>query len=128
MSNLNSIFPCFIVENLNSSVSFYADLLGFEIKHLGPEEDPYWSIVGRDQISILLKAVAPEVIPIPNHGRHEFAPWDAYIFTLDPATLYDEYIRKNVAFHKHLQVNSDHLLGFEIKDIDGYVLFFGKPK
>jgi catechol 2,3-dioxygenase-like lactoylglutathione lyase family enzyme len=119
--------PFFIVESLEASVSFYTDKLGFEIRYIGPDEDPYWAIVGRDNISIMLKAIAPDIKPIPNHTRHEWAAWDAYISAAEPDALFEEYRSKGVAFNKPIHDNSDNLRGFEIKDADGYVLFFGRP-
>ncbi len=128
MANLNSIFPFFIVSNLKVSVSFYIDKLGFEVRYIGPDDDPYWAIVGRDNISIMLKAITPDIKPIPNRTRHEWASWDAYISTAEPDTLFDEYRSKNVSFSKPIHNNSDNLRGFEIEDADGYVLFFGRPE
>ncbi|MBS1577042.1 MAG: hypothetical protein JST09_17220 [Bacteroidetes bacterium] len=127
MANLTQIWPFFIVANLHNSVSFYVNKLGFEARHIGPDDDPYWAIVGRDNISIMLKAITPAVQPIPNHTRHEWAAWDAYIFTAEPDQLFTEYRSNNLAFRKPLHNNSDNLRGFEIEDADGYVLFFGKP-
>lgn len=128
MTNLTHIWPSFIVSNLKASVSFYVDKLGFEVRYIGPDDDPYWAIVGRDNVSIMLKAVAPDVKPIPNHTRHEWAPWDAYISTAAPDILFDEYRSNGVSFSKPLDDNSDNLWGFEIKDADGYLLFFGRPR
>ena len=127
MTNLTYISPFFIVASLKISVSFYVDKLGFEIRYTGPDDDPYWAIVGRDNISIMLKAIAPEVKPIPNHTRHHWAPWDAYISAADPDTLFEEYRAKGVTFRKPIHDNSDNLRGFEIEDADEYVLFFGRP-
>ncbi len=127
MTNLTYISPFFIVADLKISVSFYVDKLGFEIRHIGPDDEPYWAIVGRDNISIMLKAIAADIKPIPNHTRHEWAPWDAYIYTAEPDTLFNEYRSNEVAFTKPIQDNSDNLRGFEIKDADGYILFFGRP-
>jgi len=127
MTNLTHIWPFFIVANLKISVSFYVDKLGFEIRYIGPDDDPYWAIVGRDNISIMLKAIAADLNPIPNHTRHEWAPWDAYISTTEPDMLFDEYRSNDVSFSKPIHNNSDNLRGFEIKDADGYVLFFGRP-
>lgn len=127
MSNLISIWPFFIVADLKISVSFYIDKLGFKIQYIGPDDDPYWAIVGRDNISIMLKAIAPDIKPIPNHTRHKWAPWDAYISTAEPDKLFDEYRSNEVSFRKPLHNNSDNLRGFEIEDADGYVLFFGRP-
>jgi len=127
MTKLTHIWPFFIVANIKTSVSFYTDKLGFEIRHTGPDDDPYWAIVGRDTISIMLKAIAPGVKPVPNHTRHEWAPWDAYISTTEPDMLFEEYRSNAVAFRKPIHDNSDNLRGFEIEDADGYVLFFGRP-
>lgn len=127
MRNLTYIMPCFIISDLKISVSFYVDKLGFEILYQGPDEDPYWTMVGCDNVSIMLKAVAPEIKPIPNRTRHEWAPWDAYISTADPDTLFEEYRSRGVAFRRPIHNNSDDLRGFEIEDADGYLLFFGRP-
>ena len=94
---------------------------------MGPDENPYWAIVGRDDISIMLKAVAPGIKPIPNRTRHEWAPSDAYISAAEPETLFEEYHSNGVAFSKPVHNNSDNLRGFEIEDADGYILFFGRP-
>jgi catechol 2,3-dioxygenase-like lactoylglutathione lyase family enzyme len=128
MTNLTYVSPCFIVTNLKTSISFYVDKLGFEIRYIGPDDDHYFAIVSRDNISIMLKAVAPDVKPIPNHTRHHWAPSDAYISTTKPDTLFEEYRSNGVAFRKPIHDNSDNLRGFEIEDADGYVLFFGRPK
>ena len=127
MTNLNFIFPFFIVANLKTSVSFYTDKLKFEIRHIGPDEDSFWAIVGRDNISIMLKAIAPDVKPIPNHTRHPWASWDAYIATAEPDKLFEEYKLNGVEFRQPIHNNDDDLRGFEIADADGYVLFFGRP-
>jgi catechol 2,3-dioxygenase-like lactoylglutathione lyase family enzyme len=127
MANLTYIMPCFIVSDLKISVSFYVDKLGFKVRYIGPDENPFWAIVGRDEISIMLKAVAPEIKPIPNRSRHDWAPTDAYISVAEPDKLFEEYRSKGVSFQTALNNNSDNLRGFEIKDADGYLLFFGRP-
>jgi catechol 2,3-dioxygenase-like lactoylglutathione lyase family enzyme len=128
MSNLNYIFPFFIVENLQRSVAFYVDKLGFEVRYMGPPGDPYWAIVGRDNISIMLKAIAAEIKPVPNYTRHPWARWDAFISTADPDALFGEYHSRGLAFRKPILDDDDGLRGFELSDADGYVLFFGRPK
>ena len=126
-ANLTYVAPFFIVADIKPSVAFYIDKLGFQTLFMGPEGDPFYAMVVRDKVSIMLKAITPDVQPVPNHTRHEWARWDAYISTADPNVLYEEYRSKGVAFHQPLQVNSDNLLGFELADIDGYILFFGRP-
>ena len=126
MTNLTYISPFFIVTSLKTSVSFYVDKLGFEIRYIGPPDDPFWAIVGRDNISIMLKAIAPDVKPVPNHTRHEWARWDAYVHTSDPDSLYSEYVANAVPMHRPVADTSDGLRAFEIIDNSGYVICFGR--
>ena len=81
----------------------------------------------RDGVWLMLKAIAPEVLPTPNPSRHHWARWDAYIHTDDPDALAEEFASRGVEFREPLGVNSDDLRGFEVMDADGYVLYFGRP-
>jgi catechol 2,3-dioxygenase-like lactoylglutathione lyase family enzyme len=128
MSNLTYVAPCFIVSSLQDAVSYYTDKLGFQIMYIGPGDDPFFAIVVRDKISIQLKAIAPDIKPIPNHTRHRYARLDAFIYASDPDAIYEEYLAKGVSFKQPIMDDDDNLRGFEITDADGYVLFFGRPK
>ena len=127
MADLNFISPFFIVDNLQVSVAYYVDKLGFEVRFTGPHDGPYFAIIGRGPVWIMLKAITPEVKPIPNHTRHEWARWDAYISVPEPDALFEEYNSRGAVFHKPIHNNSDNLRGFEVMDADGYILFFGRP-
>ena len=126
-ANLNSICPFFIAADLKKSVAFYVEKLGFEIHFIGPPEDHYFAIVGRDNIYLMLKEITPEIKPVPNYTRHGWAKWDAYINVRDPKTLYEEYQSRGITFREELHVNGDDLYGFELFDADGYGLYFGRP-
>ena len=122
--NLASISPFFIVKELQVSISYYIERLGFQLDFQGPDDDPYYARVSRDGIGIMLKAILPDVLPQPNHTRHEWARWDAYIYTLDPDTLFDEFGQRGASFVKELSFIDEGLWGFEVTDADGYVLAF----
>ena len=124
--NLVSISPFFIVENLQASIAYYIERMGFQLDFRGPEDDPYYGSVSRDEIGIMLKAILPGVLPCPNHTRHEWARWDAYIYTLNPDPLFEEFKQRGASFVKELSFIDDGLWGFEITDADGYVLAFFK--
>jgi len=126
MNTLGYIAPSFIVVDLQASIKYYEEKLGFFVRYIGPPDDPFWAVVGRDGISIFLKAVARDVLPIPNHTRHEWAPWDAYISASAPDELFAEYETRGATFHKMLNEEGG-LRGFEVRDADGYVLYFGRP-
>src|SRR5688572_32565548 len=122
--NLVSISPFFIVKDLQVSIAFYRERLGFQLDFQGPDGDVYYAGVSRDGIGIMLKEILPDVLPCPNHTSHEWARWDAYIYTLDPDTLFDEFRGRGVPFVKELSFIDEGLWGFEITDADGYVLAF----
>ena len=122
--NLVAIAPFFIVEDLQASISHYIQRFGFKLDFEGPEGDVYYGQVSRDGIAIMLKAIVPDVLPRPNHTRHEWARWDAYIYTLDPDTLFEEFRQRGASFVKELSFIDDGLWGFEVRDADGYVLAF----
>jgi catechol 2,3-dioxygenase-like lactoylglutathione lyase family enzyme len=122
--NLATISPFFIVKDLQASIAYYIDRLGFELDFQGPEDDVYYAGVKREAANIMLKAITPEVLPQPNHTRHGWARWDAYIYTLDPDPLFHEFKQRGVSFVKELSFIDDGLWGFEIADADGYVIAF----
>jgi len=71
------------------------------------------------------------VPPVPNYTRDikkGIARWDAFVIVPDPDALAAEYASRNVEFFTPLRNNDDNLRGFELKDADGYVLFFGRPR
>lgn len=120
------IMPFFIVRNLRSAISFYCERLGFRVIFQGPDDDPYFVIVGREGANIMLKDVG--VDPLPNYEREPGARWDAYLDVPNPDALAAEFASRHVEFSALLKDDSDGLRGFELKDADGYVLFFGSPR
>jgi catechol 2,3-dioxygenase-like lactoylglutathione lyase family enzyme len=132
MATLDSIAPFFVVDDLQTSLDFYRTRLGFEITYRGGgngvSADDFWGIVQRDGVMIMLKAISPGIHPQPNHTRHEWAPWDAYVYTPDPDALYAEYLANAAPVHKPLTDTSDGLRAFEILDNSGYVICFGRPQ
>jgi catechol 2,3-dioxygenase-like lactoylglutathione lyase family enzyme len=122
--NRLTISPFFIVRELQSSIAFYTDRLGFQLDFHGPQGDVYYAGVSRDDARIMLKEIAPEVLPQPNHTRHPWARWDAYVYAQDPDVLYEEFLGRGATFVKELSFIDDGLWGFEVADADGYVLAF----
>jgi catechol 2,3-dioxygenase-like lactoylglutathione lyase family enzyme len=125
-TEVSGISPFFIVRDAPSSLQFYRDRLGFEIIFQEPAEDPFFGIVRRGGAMIMLKSVG--VDPLPNCKRESAARWDAYLHVPDPDALAAEFLSRNVEFSEPLKDTHDGLRGFELRDADGYVLFFGRPR
>src|SRR5499426_4080251 len=127
---ISAIAPFFIVRNVPDALSFYRDRLGFEIAFQGPEpDDIFFGIVQRGGAMIMFTSVG--VDPVPNYTRdvkQGIARWDAYLDVPDPDALAAEFSSRNVEFFQPLKDDDDGLRGFEVKDADGYILFFGRPR
>jgi catechol 2,3-dioxygenase-like lactoylglutathione lyase family enzyme len=126
-ATLTSVTPFFIVQDFAASVAFYRDGLGFRLSFAAPQEGPFFGIVRRDAVQIMLKATLPDVKPQPNHKQHPWAKWDAFIHTENPDSLAAEFESRHIKLHSSISDTEDHLRGFELQDPDGYVLFFGRP-
>ena len=127
---ISGIAPLFIVRNVPAAMSFYRDRLGFDITFQGPtDDDIFFGIVQRGGAMIMLKDVG--VDPVPNCTRNVdkgIARWDAYLRVPDPDALAAEFSSRDIEFFQPLKDDDDGLRGFEVKDADGYVLFFGRPR
>jgi catechol 2,3-dioxygenase-like lactoylglutathione lyase family enzyme len=131
-TEISGIAPFFIVKNVPAALSFYRDRLGFDIAFQGPSEDDiFFGIVKRDAAMIMMKDIG--VDPVPNYTRdikQGIARWDAYLHVPDPDALEAEFLSRNVELFRTIKDNEDGddgLRGFEVKDADGYLLYFGCP-
>ena len=127
---IGGISPFFIVKDMAESFAFYCDKLGFEVVFQSDSDDLFFGIVKRGPAMIFFKDVGVE--PVPNCTRdikQGIARWDAYVYVPDPDALAEEFASRGVEFFVPLpsEETDDGLRGFEIKDTDGYVLFFGRP-
>jgi|SRR5687767_9220892 catechol 2,3-dioxygenase-like lactoylglutathione lyase family enzyme len=130
---ISGISPLFIVADVPATLSFYRDMLGFEVTFRGPDpDDEFFGIVRRDGASIMFKALGvvsegKEVVvePVPNYNRQPAFSNDAYLEVPDPDALAAEFASRGVPFSVPLMDSDDGLRGFVIEDIDGYGLFFG---
>ena len=122
-----AISPFFIVSDVDQTIAFYRDKLGFETRFQQPDRTPFFAIVGRDGAQIFVKS-DKDTSPLPNSKRNLSIRWDAYVYAPDPDALAVEFADYGTAFSVPLKDTHDGLRGFEICDPDGYVLFFGRPR
>src|ERR1700722_13060479 len=126
-----AISPCLIVSDVDQTIAFYRDKLGFETRFQEPDRNPLFAIIGRDGAQIFIKS-EKDVAPLPNPKRHPHLKWDAFVYAPDPDALAAEFADRfsdgGAAFSVPLRDTNDGLRGFEISDPDGYVLFFGRPR
>jgi len=127
-ATIDAVSPFFIVGDVERSLAFYRDKLGFGVvfeESEGPQQHMFFAIVSRDGAMLLLKG---DGAAMPNPTRCAWARWDAYVLVSDPDALAAEFESRGVKFSESLKDTHDGLRGFELIDPDGYVLFFGRPR
>ena len=81
-----AISPFFIVSDVEKSVAYYRETLGFEATLQEPAQRPFFAIIRRDGAQVFLKA-DKDATPRPNPQRHPSMRWDAFVYTPDPDGL-----------------------------------------
>ena len=51
-----AISPSFIVSNVDQTIAFYRDKLGFRIRFQQTDHNPFFAIIGRDGAQIFIKS------------------------------------------------------------------------
>ena len=125
-AQVGAISPFFITGEISRSIAFYRRM-GFDLRFSEPRDAPFFAIVGRGPAQLFLKHVSDSVGPLPNSSRHEWAPWDAFVYVEDPDALVSEFEQNGVPLQTPVHDREDGLRGFEVRDEDGYVLYFGRP-
>ena len=128
--HIAGIAPLFIVKSVPATLAFYRDRLGFDVTFQGPEpDDIFFGIVQRGAAMIMFKDVGLAAVPNCTRDiKRGIARWDAYLYVPYPDALAAEYSSRNVELSEPLKDTDDGLRGFELRDADGYVLFFGRPR
>ncbi len=114
LSHSATIFP---VSDMERSLVFYRDQLGFEVTFAW--EDPVsYAVLKRDDISIHL-SLSDGTVTTSGHTA-------LYIFPYDVDAVYSELKAKGVSFLTDIGDRDYGMRDFDIKDPDGHILSFGK--
>ncbi|HEY2823004.1 MAG TPA: VOC family protein [Candidatus Acidoferrum sp.] len=126
-TTIGAISPSFIVTDVDRTITFYRDKLGFETALRAPDQGAFFAIIRRDGAQIFIKSEAG-IAPQPNSKRHPHLRLDAFVYVEEPDVLAAEFAGNGTEFSAPLEDTHEGLRGFEVTDPDGYVLFFGRPR
>jgi len=122
-SDLNSIAPVFLVEDVRLAAEHYRDKLGFELtNYFG--DPPEFTIVTRDGIKIALSRLGKE--RGGSNRKWKEGAIDAYIWVSDVETLHRRLERKGANLLGPPVTRIYGLKEIEVRDLDGYVICFGQ--
>ncbi|MGH9819430.1 MAG: VOC family protein [Pyrinomonadaceae bacterium] len=116
--------PYFPVSDVERSVVYYKEKLGFECEY-SAGTPPQFAICTRDGFAIMLRKVSEPglITPIEKQG----GTWDAFFWVTDAEQLHGEIESKGAEIvYGPLIQESYRMMEFAIRDCDGHVLGFGQ--
>jgi predicted enzyme related to lactoylglutathione lyase len=124
VATLTGISPVLLVSNLECSVAYYRDQLGFECEVYG--EPPDFAAARRDQATILLALCAEPARIVPNWQIvHNI--WNAYIRVDDVDSVYQEVQDRGAGIDYTIYDAPHGFREFGVQDPDGHDIAFGQP-
>jgi catechol 2,3-dioxygenase-like lactoylglutathione lyase family enzyme len=118
---ITGIAPQSLVDDLDRSIAYYRDRLGFELDF---EYESFYAGVRRDGFSIHLKH-APKLVADRVH-RKQNEHLDAYIAVSGIRGLFTELQMRGAEVIKPLEERPWACLDFYVEDPDGYILCFSE--
>ncbi len=115
---MNRTCPGFNIADMNTSIEWYRDFLGYECTFkVSDEEIPPYAIVSKDDISIHLSLDQSGLLVGTSF---------CYIETDNIDELYRQLDTAGVIFIRHIENSSYGMRDFVIKDYEGNQISFGE--
>ena len=121
---LTGVSPVLLVADLDRSVAFFRDRLGFECHVYG--EPPNFATANREEAVILLALAADAERIVPNWQIVD-KMWDAYIRVDDADAIYAELQERGAKIDYTIYDAPHGFREFGVQDPDGHDIAFGQP-
>jgi catechol 2,3-dioxygenase-like lactoylglutathione lyase family enzyme len=122
--HFNRLTPMLSVSDLERTMAFYCDRLGFHCVSRFGDPDPVWCHLVRDGVELMFnRPPAAEMAELPQRAR-DFQIF--YFYPDDAAALHAAWKAAGLAV-TDLRVTRYGMKEFELRDPDGIWLWFGQP-
>jgi catechol 2,3-dioxygenase-like lactoylglutathione lyase family enzyme len=121
---LKALIPMLSVTDLERTIAFYRDELGFAVVNSLGSPDPVWCMLRRDSVSLMFNQ-PPECSEATSPRRaKDFQIF--YFYPEDVRALHAGWKVRGLPV-SDLRVTDYGMREFELRDPDGYWLWFGEP-
>ena len=117
---LSSLTPNLIVADVERSLAFYRDVLGFTVQSLG---DPGWRLFVKDECRIMAGA-CPDAMPAQALGDHSYF---GYLVVDDADAYHARAVAAGGEVTKSLRDEPWGMREFGLRTVDGHRLMIGSP-
>jgi catechol 2,3-dioxygenase-like lactoylglutathione lyase family enzyme len=120
---ITGIAPQFLVDDLDRSIGYYRDRLGFTLDFV---YEGFYASVSRDGFAIHLKC-APKTVADRVH-RREGEHLDAFVSVTGVRGLFDDLRSRGADVIRTIEERPWGSVDFYVGDPDGYILCFSEPR
>jgi predicted enzyme related to lactoylglutathione lyase len=124
MAVLTGISPVLLVADLQRSVDYFSERLGFECHVFG--DPPNFATAARDAAVILI-ALSDQPERLVPHWQIVDKMWDAYIRVDDADAIYAEVQERGAGIDYTIYDAPHGFREFGVQDPDGHDIAFGQP-
>jgi predicted enzyme related to lactoylglutathione lyase len=124
MARLTGASPVLLVSDLQRSVAYYRDRLGFHCEVYG--DPPNFATAARDEAVILL-ALTDQPERIAPNWKIVDMTWNVYIRVDDADAIYAEVQERGAGIDYTIYDAPHGFREFGVQDPDGYDIAFGQP-
>jgi predicted enzyme related to lactoylglutathione lyase len=124
VAKVTGISPVLLVSDIERSVSYYRDMLGFECEVYG--DPPDFATARRDEATLLLALCRDAERIVPNWKIVDKV-WNAYIRVDDAEAIYAEVQERGAGVDYTLYDAPHGFREFGVQDPDGHDIAFGQP-
>lgn len=120
---LTTLVPMLSVSDLKRTMSFYGERLGFDVLNSFGEPEPKWCMLARDDVRIMFNQPPPDELDALPRRAKDFQVF--YFYPDDVAALHTAWRSAGLSV-SDLRVTDYGMKEFELRDPDGYWLWFGQ--
>src|SRR4029434_7542809 len=127
--HLIKLTPNLVITNVERSIAFYRDLLGFTVQTTVPDASPYvFAIVQSGGVEIFLNAPDPALAEYPALKQRPIGGEVTLFIQVDDVRAAHEVLKDRVTIVMPLETKWYGVTEFAFTDPDGYVITFAQPE
>ncbi|MGE0561134.1 MAG: VOC family protein [Flavobacteriales bacterium] len=127
---LNSLTPNLMVNNVEETIEYYTDLLGFTLLRVVPEQGvPDWAMIKRNDVILMFQSAKSLKDEMPKLKSQKPGGGLTFYIKVDRITeLHEELMENEVEIISDLESTFYDTIEFSIVDLNGYILTFSEEK
>jgi len=125
---LKKLTPNLMVDDVQQTLAFYHDVLGFNVLMTLPDHPPFdFAIVQRDQVELMFQSRTSLSENVPALTGHPIGASQTFYIEVDGLTKLYENLRDQVDIVVDLHTTFYGTQEFYFRDMNGYILSFAEP-